>query len=274
MLRPARSPSDRYRPSRGGRRVAVLGGIVLAVVAAPIAIALPIQGGQRNPGSNSNVAFSSPTEIIANSSNWGTRQSNKGTGGAAIYGCRTAVGGPACLEADDLTNGMAFDFISSGSVGGTIHLQNTNGSPLTTNATGVATGFNANYLQGRTASQFLGVSQQAADSAKLGGAAASSYVQTTQLSGYAQGQLMFADVTQGGSLGNNRGATTAAQTGTAAYTVTFSSNVSKCSYTASPVGPALSSGSIGLALDTSNPDIVNVNSPAALPQGFSLQVIC
>jgi len=274
MLRPARTAPDRPRRARGGRRVAVLGGVVLAVVAAPIAIALPIQGGVRNPGSNSNVAFSTSTQIIANSSNWGTRQSNKGTGGAAIYGCRTAANGPACLEADDLTKGQAFDFVTSGNVGGTIHLENTNGSPLTTNATGVATGFNANFLQGKTASQFLGATQQAADSAKLGGVAASSYVQTSQLSGYAQGQLLFADVSQAGSLGNNRGATAASETGTTAYTVTFSSNVSKCSYTASPLGPALSGGAIGLAADTTNPDVVDVNSPAALPQGFSLQVIC
>ena len=56
--------------------------------------------------------------------------------------------------------------------------------------------------------------------------------------------------------------------------MTFTSNVSKCSYTASPTGPALASGSIGVAGDTSNPDIVDVNAPAALPQGFHLQVIC
>jgi len=138
----------------------------------------------------------------------------------------------------------------------------------------VATGFNANYLQGKTASQFLGVSQQAADSAKLGGVAASSYVQTSQLSGYAQGQLLFADVSQAGALGNTRGATAAALAGPMSYTVTFSSNVSKCSYTASPIGAALSGGSIGVGPDTANGDVVDVNSPSALTQGFSLQVIC
>jgi hypothetical protein len=270
---------------RANRRAAVLAGVAIAVLAAPIAIAGTIQGGHRNPR-GSGVAYSQSTQIIGSLPGYAVRMSNYGSGGGAIDGCRSLTGGPACVEADNLKTGQAFDFLSSGSVGGTIHLANPNGSPFTTNATGVATGLNANYLQGNAASAFLGATAQAADSAKLGGVPASSYVQTSQLSSqlasqlgsYAQtNQLLFAVVSQNGSLGTNRGATASAASATAnstSYTVTFSANVSRCSFTASPTGPALASGSIGVANDATNPDIVDVNAPAPLPQGFHLQVIC
>jgi hypothetical protein len=264
--------------------------VAIAVLAAPIALAGTVQGGRRNPVT-SNQAYSQSTEIIGALSGFAVRMSNLGTGGGLINGCRTTTGGPACTEADNLKTGQAFDFISGGNVGGTIHLSNPNGAPFTTNATGVATGLNANYLQGKQASAFLGATAQAADSAKLGGVPASSYVQSSQLSGYVQSsqlsgyaqtsQLLFAVVAQNGSLGANRGATAAVQTSNTStpspsytYTVTFGGNVSKCSYTASPTGPPLTTGSIGVAPDTTNPDVVDISAPSALPQGFHLQVIC
>src|SRR5579883_1139018 len=58
---------------------------------------LPIVGGSRNPGTNARFSYRGQTEIIADNSTFGTRQSNKGTGGGAIYGCRSAPAGPACL---------------------------------------------------------------------------------------------------------------------------------------------------------------------------------
>jgi hypothetical protein len=252
----------------GNRRLAVVAGVLLAVVAAPIALAGPIQGGQRNPSPNPSVSYTQQTQIIADNTTWGTRQSNKGTGGGAIYGCRSASGANPCIEGDNLTGGQAFRFITGGTVGGTITLANKTGAPLTTNATGVATGFNANFLQGKQATDFLGVTAQAADSAKLAGQPATNYAQTSQ--------LLFAAVSANGTLGNTRGATSAAQTSVTnkTYTVTFSADVSKCSYTASPVGAALTSGSIGVAPDTTLGTVVDVTAPAALPQGFELQVIC
>jgi hypothetical protein len=267
--------STRFRP----RRLAVAAGVITAVVAAPIAVASTVQGGVRNPVGGSNLAYSQSTQIIAATPGFGTRLSNKGTGGGAIYGCRSTIGGPACVEADNLNNGLAFDFIGKGTVGGTIHMSSDKAAPFTTNATGVATGLNANFLQGKQASAFLGATAQAADSAKLGGVAASGYVQTSQLpsqlSTYAtQTQLMFAVVTQNGSLGVTRGATASLATSATSYKVTFGNNVSKCAYTASPTGAALTSGSIGVAPDTGSPTAVDVTAPAALPQGFNLQVIC
>jgi hypothetical protein len=262
-------------------RLATLFGLVIAVIAAPIALALPIQGGQRNPG-NRNLAFSRQTQLWAANSAFALRVSNLGSGGAVVDGCRNVSGGPPCVEVVGLKTGPVFQFIGGGSVGGTIQMSNPNAAPFTTNATGVATGLNANFLQGHQASDFLAATAQAADSAKLGGVPAGGYVQTSQLTSAVQSQLgayaqqsqiLFADVSTNGTLGNNRGATSATSSGTN-YTVTFSGNVSKCAYTASPVGVGLASGQIGVAPDTSNPDTVDVDAPGALTQGFDLQVTC
>ena len=142
------------------------GAVLLTLAAAPLALAgeagSTLRGGARNPTSNPSVSYLGETQIIATNSTYGTRQSNKGTGGGAIYGCRSSATGPGCIAADNLNDGHAFAFSSSGNVGGVITLANKNGAPLTTNANGVATGFNANYLQGKQASEFV-QSSQAAD---------------------------------------------------------------------------------------------------------------
>jgi hypothetical protein len=241
-------------------RAAVLAAslIVVGVVAVPLALGsndgTSLRGGARNPTSNTGLSYSAETQIIATNSSFGTRQSNKGTGGGAIYGCRSASGGNACIEANNLNSGNAFEFISSGNVGGSIILSNKSGAPLTTNATGVATGFNANYLEGHQAKEFIPATQ------------ASSFAQTSQ--------LLFAVVSQTGALGANRGATAAAQTGEKTYTVTFNASIAKCSLTASPVGAALSTGALGVAVNATNTNLAEVTAPSALAQGFNLQVIC
>lgn len=240
--------------------------VAAVLIAAPVALAGPIIGGARNPSPNASTQFTAETEIIASNSTYGTRQSNKGTGGGAIYGCRARPGGPPCINATNLNTGTAFGFTTAGNVGGTIMLRNTSGAPLTTNATGVAKGFNANFLEGKQAADFLGATQQATDSAKLGGQPASSYLTTAQ--------LQSAVVAANGTLTSGRGASSAAQTSTTSYTVTFGQNVSKCAYTASPVGAALTSGQIGVAPAPSNTAMVDVNAPSALPNGFDLQLTC
>lgn len=253
----SRNPLRRF----GGatRLVALLGGaIAITAIVAPLAIGSgegkPIRGGARNPSSNSALSYFTETQIIANNSTYGTRQSNKGSGGGAIYGCRSTGTAPACVAATNLKEGRAFAFTGGGKVGGTITLSDKTGAPLTTNATGVATGFNANYLEGKQAKDF---------------------VPATQASGFAQtSQLLFAVVSQTGVLGANRGATAAAQTGEKAYTVTFNASLAKCALTASPVGAALTTGSLGVAVDTSNPDIADITAPSALAQGFNVQVVC
>jgi hypothetical protein len=41
-----------------------------------------------------------------------------------------------------------------------------------------------------------------------------------------------------------------------------------------PGRTALTTGSIGLVVSTTNPDIVEVSAPSALTAGFNVQVIC
>ena len=73
-------------------------------VAATAGNGSPLKGGARNPGSNESQTFTRETQIIANTSTYGTRQSNKSAnGGGAIYGCRAKTGAgaasPACARA-------------------------------------------------------------------------------------------------------------------------------------------------------------------------------
>ena len=139
-----------------------------------------------------------------------TRQSNTQTGskagGGAIYGCRGAAGGSAsgsapCLRASNLAAGFAFEFAGEGDVVGQISVgdgktANSKAKPFTTNATGVATGLNADQVDGKSASDIAaGVS--------VGGV----HVE-------ADGRLTAAI--------NRRGSTpTVSRTGTGQYTVTF-----------------------------------------------------
>ncbi len=146
--------------------------IALFIAAAGTAYATgegkPMLGGARNPGANKSTALTKETQIIANLGGYGTRQSNKSSnGGGAIYGCRSGTGGtPAgnepCIRANNLSTGLAFEFATSGANGGTITTSNPSASPFTTNATGVATGLNADQVDGKSASDFLGKTETAA----------------------------------------------------------------------------------------------------------------
>jgi hypothetical protein len=164
---PRRSRRDRLQ------RIAVAGICVAAVLfVAPVALAAtgdPLLEGERNG------TASQETELIgdidANPTGTGgyvLRQSNIATGasagGAAIYGCRTAggtaSGSAPCVRASNLAGGSAFEFASQGGLGGVITLgdpaQPNGGAPFTTNATGVATGLNADKVDGRDASDIAG----------------------------------------------------------------------------------------------------------------------
>jgi len=260
---------ERLRPC--WRRPALLAGTIAAVVVAPAAFAgtlandggQPVRGGIKNPPRG---GYYRTTQIWAENSSWGTRQSNLGSGGAAIYGCRSKTGGLPCLDADNLKGGLAFTFITTGSTGGSITVGNSGDAPFTTNGHGVATGLNANYLQGKQASEFQLADQPAANANELGGQPASSYVST--------GQLLFADVVPGPSIQHSRGATSVGQAETT-YTVVFgSTNVSQCAYTASPTGAALTGGQLGVAADSGNSSAVVVSAPAGFSGGFDLQVVC
>ena len=121
----------------------------------------PILGGVRNPGNVSSNALKAETQIIADVSTYGTRQSNKSNnGGGAIYGCRSKVGGSAanqepCMRSSNLSTGSAFEFATTGTVGGLITTGTAAGRPFTTNALGVATGLNADRVDSLDADQIV-----------------------------------------------------------------------------------------------------------------------
>jgi hypothetical protein len=243
-------------------RAAIICSLILAIGVPSVAMGFG-EGrnmllGKRNPSNNPALALSTETEIIANNSTYGTRQSNKkdGDGGGAIYGCRSAAGNEPCIKAVNLKGGRAFEFNTVGPEGGRIETGNTAGAPFTTNATGVATGLNADRVDGKDATDLD-------DAETLTGKKATDFA--------AAGDLLFAAVTNGNSTATGRGVaagTNVSQTGSD-YTITFGRDVSKCSYTASPLGPTPQALAVQASSD---PTKVVVNATA--PTSFHLQVIC
>lgn len=185
--------------------------IALGLLVTPFAVAAgdggSVRGGARNPSDNQSQAYTRETQIIADNSTYGTRQSNKSSnGGGAIYGCRSGEGGTPkgnkpCVRANNLSKGRAFEFASNGPEVGRIESSDPNAAPFTTNATGVATGLNADKVDGKSAQEIVAA---------------------------AQASNLFAAVDATGKLGNTRGAASATRTGTGTYEVTFTNDISKC----------------------------------------------
>jgi hypothetical protein len=182
--------------------------IFAAAVAAGILIGAPFAGadtrdalreGVRNPSSGT---AERETQVIAKTGKdtYGTRQSNLGDGGGAIYGCRStldtssaaAVGDPKkstpCVRVNNLASGKAFDFqAKTGSLVGVIQSGNNlltpkpTVAPFVTNATGVAAGLNADRVDSLSASEIIAQAVQAVQSA--GGAGAACPANTTLVGG-------------------------------------------------------------------------------------------
>ena len=195
--------------------------IAVALLVTPFAVAAgegrPLIGGKRNPGANPSAALATETQVIANTSTYGTRQSNKsGNGGGAIYGCRSRAGGTErgnepCVRARNLADGRAFEFESSGGPEvGVIRSGNPNAAPFTTNATGVATGLNADRVDGRSADEIVGEARALTKVAAVAG--------------------------DTGALSAGRGVSSASRSALGTYVVTFDSDVSGCAYTATVIG--------------------------------------
>jgi hypothetical protein len=189
--------------------------VTSVLVAAPLALGAgegrPMDGGARNPSNNSSQAYTQETQIISNVSTYGTRQSNKSDdGGGAIYGCRaTNTSSNTCVRATNLANGQAFSFnANGGNQVGSITSSNKSAAPFTTNATGVATGLNADNVDGLSAQQIQSAAVQSAN--------------------------LFATISAGGTLGASRGVAAVAQTSTGVYTVTTSETITSCAFAASP----------------------------------------
>ncbi len=107
--------------------------------------------GHRNPSGGD---LGSETEIISSNGTYSTRQSNLGSGGGAIYGCRAAAGAEPCVRANNLRAGRAFEFESQGKEGGRITLKDATGAPFTTNATGRVENLNADKLDDKDSADF------------------------------------------------------------------------------------------------------------------------
>ena len=273
-----------FRASRVKPRHVIVAAVAAAAVSTPVALAAGgLQGGQRNPSTNPSISYHRETQIIADvaqgqggtaagTGGFSTRQSNKSnSGGGAIYGCRARLGTNPCLEGVNLFNGHAFEFLTgagSDAVGkiwfGPNFNQTVNKPPFLTNGSGLVTNLNADMVGGRHVNQLV----------------------TTD-------QLLFAVVDGSWHLGSNRGATAAVMgpattsgssgstgpTGPSGaqvqtYTVTFTGDVSKCAFTATPT--SVSAGTVAAAPGPASAGAVHqvVVSESGSPTGFNLQVSC
>ena len=142
-----RAPRPRRRAGGQGRWV-FASAVVLALTVSPFAIGATgdvLHEGKRNPSSG---GAHNETQFISKAKTYGTRQSNvlNGNGGGAIYGCRAKPGREPCIRSNNLSTGRAFEFETNGTEAGHIEAKGTDARPFTTNATGVATGLNADRI--------------------------------------------------------------------------------------------------------------------------------
>jgi hypothetical protein len=236
-------------------RYILVGALTLAIGIPSIAVGFgegrSLIAGKRNPGSNK--ALSAETQIIASNGSYGTRQSNKkdGDGGGAIYGCRSKPGTEPCIRANNLKSGRAFEFETGGKEAGRIETGDATGAPFTTNANGVATGLNADKVDGRDGSDLA-----------------------------AANDVLFAAVNADGTLAAGGPEATAATKSDAAaqtFTVTFNRDVSKCSATANVVGNSadfslgVEPGPAANQVRVDQRDVADGNTAG---RTFHLQVIC
>jgi hypothetical protein len=148
-------------------RAVLVAATVIAVVMAPVGVAATgsvLRAGKRNFATSETKIVSSTAGTNASVGGYATRQSNiSDSGGGAIYGCRSGLptaGGPAqepCLRANNLRTGKAFEFAAHGELVGTIEsgVGGDNAKPFTTNATGVATGLNADRVDSKSADDIV-----------------------------------------------------------------------------------------------------------------------
>ena len=197
--------------------------IALALLVTPFAFASgegrSVLGGKRNPRGGG--AYTHETKIVANNATYSTRQSNlSGNGGGAIYGCRSTAGNKPCIRANNLANGHAFEFVSDGKEVGTITNENPEGAPFTTNAKGVATGLNADQVDGKSSDDIVKE---------------------------ARALTRFAAVAADGKLLGGRGAVSTSRTADGSYSVTFDNDISACALGATET-TADDAGAVGVEL--------------------------
>jgi hypothetical protein len=150
-------------------RAVLLAAGVIGLVMAPFGVAATgdvLRLGKRNTAGSETKIVSTTPATSASTGGYATRQSNtSNSGGGAIYGCRSGAGGTAanppqepCLRANNLRTGYAFEFAARDSeAAGTITVGSGGDTkkPFTTNATGVATGLNADRVDGKSADEIV-----------------------------------------------------------------------------------------------------------------------
>jgi hypothetical protein len=257
---------SRFRGERDGKAKWVLvTGVLLALVISPFAVAQTtgLIGGKRNPRSGS---FKAETKVIASNSTWGMRYSNRavGGGGGLLFGCRSEPGGTPqkhypCARSRNVANGLAFEFLTAGSLVGTITAGRggDNTKPFTTNATGVATGLNAERVGSQTPAQLTSAAVSAV-----------------------QGTLSFARVSAAGSAIAARGVSAVTHASTGVYNVTFQNPVNACAVTATQSAAGTDVGTAGTQLGPDNRTVtVSILSllpppPALADRAFDITAVC
>jgi len=262
--------SDARRSGRSPRTRSVLAATVVLVVAiSPFAVARTgdlLREGKRNG------TTTKETEIISRiaASNgakggYSTRQSNLSlTGGGAIYGCRASAASSSdpCLRANNLSSGRAFEFnASNGLIGGVITLGSGGDTkkPFTTNATGIATGLNADRVDSKSATEL-----------------------TSDAVTAVQALNPLAQVSPAGAAGQTRGVPTGGVTdpaGPGTYSVVFNGDLTTCALSATVTGadaglvtvtPAVAADKKTTAVDVRTFSVAGV----ATDRGFHLAGNC
>ena len=237
-----------------------------------------------------NGTATAETQIIGNlrsvtgtTGGYVTRQSNLSTdGGGAIYGCRSKAGGSAatprpqnpCIRANNLSTGFAFEFnAANGDVGGLISVGPGGDAkkPFVTNATGIATGLNADELDGLDAAQIIAAAR------------AKPSLDADTVDGVDSADLRprFAQVSAAAVLGETRGVPSTGgisdPAGPGTYSVVFTGDLSKCAIAATVTDagggfasatPTVAGGNTTVAVQTFSA------AGSATNLAFHLQVNC
>lgn len=256
---------NRFRVGSGGRVRTALGtAVVLGLVMSPFAVAQSagLIGGKRNPSSG---AYDRETKVIATTDGWGMRYSNRtvGGGGGLLIGCRSEPGGTPqrnfpCVRSRNVANGLAFEMVTGGNVGGTISVGRggDDAKPFTTNATGVADGLNAERVGSKTAAQ---LAEDAASTVR--------------------GSLSIARVNAAGAAIVARGVDSVGHPATGTYTVKFGKPVDACALTATQSASGTDVGPVGTELGADN-QTVTVTTLQLLPnvapadRAFDISAVC
>jgi hypothetical protein len=236
--------------------------VAVALLISPFAVAQTtgLIGGKRNPRKGS---FKTETQVIASNSTWGMRYSNRaqGGGGGALFGCRSQPGGTPqknypCARSRNVGAGLAFEFVTGGTLGGTITAGRggDNAQPFTTNATGVATGLNAERVGSQTPAQLTSAAVSAV-----------------------QGTLSIARVSAAGAAITARGVTSVSHPSIGTYSVVFQNAVNACALTATQSAAGTEVGAVGTQLGPDNRTVTvttQSNAGALADRAFDISAVC